>query len=74
MILGQVAVGKAGAVPPRSPFRASAVPALNRRESPEWTLSQRTLEGLADAGGVTSVLVGMRRPEYVRDAVGTFGG
>lgn len=43
-------------------------------ESPEGTLSQRTIKGLLDVPGVTSVLVGMRRPEYVRDAVGTFGG
>ena len=43
-------------------------------ESPEGTLSQRTLKGLADVPGVTCVLVGMRRPEYVRDAVGAFGG
>ena len=43
-------------------------------ESLEGTLSQRTIKGLLDVPGVTSVLVGMRRPEYVRDAVGTFGG
>jgi uncharacterized protein len=43
-------------------------------ESPEGTLSQRTLKGLADVPGVTCVLLGMRRPEYVRDAVGAFGG
>lgn len=42
-------------------------------ESSEGTLSQRTIKGLLDVPGVTSVLVGMRRPEYVRDAVGTFG-
>lgn len=43
-------------------------------ESPEGTLSQRTIKGLLDVPGVTTVLVGMRRPEYVRDAVGAFGG
>lgn len=43
-------------------------------ESLEGTLSQRTIKGLLDVPGVTCVLVGMRRPEYVRDAVGTFGG
>jgi aryl-alcohol dehydrogenase-like predicted oxidoreductase len=43
-------------------------------ESPVGTLSQRTLKGLLDVPGVTCVLVGMRRPEYVRDAVGAFGG
>ncbi len=34
------------------------------------TLSQRTLRGLLETPGVTSVLVGMRRPEYVGDVVG----
>jgi aryl-alcohol dehydrogenase-like predicted oxidoreductase len=43
-------------------------------ESPAGTLSQRTIKGLADVAGVTCVLLGMRRPEYVRDAVGAFGG
>ena len=43
-------------------------------ESVEGMLSQRTIKGLLDVPVVTSVLVGMRRPEYVRDAVGTFGG
>ena len=43
-------------------------------ESLEGTLSQRTIKGLLNVPGVTNVLVGMRRPEYVRDAVGTFGG
>lgn len=43
-------------------------------ESPEGTLSQRTLKGLADVEGISCVLVGMRRPEYVRDVVGAFGG
>ena len=43
-------------------------------ESLEGTLSQRTIKGLLDVPGVTSVLLGMRRPEYVRDAVRAFGG
>lgn len=42
-------------------------------ESLEGSLSQRTVKGLLDVPGVTSVLVGMRRPEYVRDVVGTIG-
>ncbi len=42
-------------------------------ESPEGTLSQRTIKGLLDVPGVTSILVGMRRPEYVRDALAAFG-
>ncbi|MBK9963357.1 MAG: hypothetical protein IPP07_00060 [Holophagales bacterium] len=42
-------------------------------ESLEGTLSQRTVKGLLDVPGVTSVLLGMRRPEYVRDAVGRSG-
>jgi hypothetical protein len=52
----------------------SAIVTRDLHESPEGTLSQRTIKGLADVAGVTSVLVGMRRPEYVRDVVGAFGG
>lgn len=52
----------------------SAVVTRDLHESLEGTLSQRTLKGLADVVGVTSVLVGMRRPEYVRDVVGAFAG
>jgi aryl-alcohol dehydrogenase-like predicted oxidoreductase len=36
------------------------------------TLAQRTLFALAATRGVDVVLAGMRRPEYVRDAVGAF--
>jgi aryl-alcohol dehydrogenase-like predicted oxidoreductase len=36
------------------------------------TLSQRTLRALGATPGVGVVLVGMRRPAYVRDAVGAF--
>jgi aryl-alcohol dehydrogenase-like predicted oxidoreductase len=64
-----------GKLIPREEARAAELSAIVTRdlhESPEGTLSQRTLEGLADVVGVTSVLVGMRRPEYVRDAVGAF--
>lgn len=62
---------------PREEARAAELSTLVTRElheSPEGTLSQRTLKGLADVPGVTCVLVGMRRPEYVRDAVRAFGG
>ena len=52
----------------------SGIVTRDLHESREGTLSQRTIKGLADVIGVTSVLVGMRRPEYVRDAVGAFGG
>jgi aryl-alcohol dehydrogenase-like predicted oxidoreductase len=61
---------------PKEEARAAELSELVTRdlhESPEGTLSQRTLKGLADVPGVTSVLVGMRRPEYVRDVVGAFG-
>ena len=66
-----------GRLLPREEARAAELSELVTRElheSPEGTLSQRTLKGLADVPGVTCVLVGMRRPEYVRDAVGAFGG
>jgi len=62
---------------PKEEARAAELAELVTRdlhESPEGTLSQRTIKGLADVEGVTSVLVGMRRPEYVRDVVGAFGG
>ncbi len=36
------------------------------------SLSQRTLRALAATPGVDVVLVGMRRPEYVRDVVDAF--
>ena len=52
----------------------SAIVTRTLHESPEGTLCQRTVKGLLDVPGVTSVLVGMRRPEYVRDTVGAFGG
>ena len=38
----------------------------------EGTLSQRALRGLAATPGVDVVLLGMRRPEYVKDAVAAF--
>ena len=62
---------------PKEEARAAELSAIVTRdlhESPVGTLSQRTIKGLADVAGVTSVLVGMRRPEYVRDVVGAFGG
>jgi len=65
-----------GRLLPREEARVAELSALVTRdlhESPEGTLSQRTIKGLADVAGVTSVLVGMRRPEYVRDVVGAFG-
>ena len=65
-----------GRLLPKEEARAAELSELVTRElheSPEGTLSQRTLKGLADVPGVTCVLVGMRRPEYVRDAVGAFG-
>ena len=65
-----------GRLLPREEARAAELSELVTRdlhESPEGTLSQRTIKGLADVEGVTSVLVGMRRPEYVRDVVGAFG-
>ena len=66
-----------GRLLPKEEARAAELAELVTRElheSPEGTLSQRTIKGLADVPGVTCVLVGMRRPEYVRDAVGAFGG
>lgn len=66
-----------GRLLPKEEARAAELSAIVTRdlhESPEGTLSQRTIKGLADVEGVTSVLVGMRRPEYVRDVVGAFGG
>ncbi|MFI5121192.1 MAG: hypothetical protein ACHQM4_12300, partial [Thermoanaerobaculia bacterium] len=36
------------------------------------SLAQRTLHALLGTPGVDVVLVGMRRPAYVRDAVGAF--
>ncbi len=66
-----------GRLLPREEARAAELSELVTRElheSPERTLSQRTIRGLADVPGVTSVLVGMRRPEYVRDVAGAFGG
>lgn len=65
-----------GRLLPKEEARAAELAELVTRElheSPEGTLSQRTIKGLADVPGVTCVLVGMRRPEYVRDAVGAFG-
>lgn len=65
-----------GRLLPREESRAAELSAIVTRdlhESPEGTLSQRTIKGLADVVGVTSVLVGMRRPEYVRDVAGAFG-
>lgn len=65
-----------GRLLPKEEARAAELSAIVTRdlhESPEGTLSQRTIKGLADVEGVTSVLVGMRRPEYVRDVVGAFG-
>lgn len=62
---------------PKEEARAAELAELVTRdlhESPEGTLSQRTIKGLAEVVGVTCVLVGMRRPEYVRDVVGSFGG
>ena len=44
-----------------------------RRAHRGSTLSQRTLRALLETPGVDVVLVGMRRPEYVRDVVGAFG-
>ena len=66
-----------GRLLPKEEARAAELSAIVTRdlhESPEGTLSQRTIKGLADVAGVTSVLVGMRRLEYVRDALGAFGG
>jgi aryl-alcohol dehydrogenase-like predicted oxidoreductase len=66
-----------GRLLPREEARAAELSELVTRElheSPEGTLSRRTIKGLADVPGVTCVLVGMRRPEYVRDVVGAFGG
>ncbi|MHB1046865.1 MAG: aldo/keto reductase [Thermoanaerobaculia bacterium] len=66
-----------GRLLPKEEARAAELAELVTRElheSPEGTLSQRTLKGLADVPGATCVLVGMRRPEYVRDVVGAFGG
>jgi aryl-alcohol dehydrogenase-like predicted oxidoreductase len=66
-----------GRLLPKEEARAAELSELVTRdlhESPEGTLSQRTLKGLADVPGVTCVLVGMRRPEYVRDVAGAFGG
>jgi aryl-alcohol dehydrogenase-like predicted oxidoreductase len=66
-----------GRLLPKEEARAAELAELVTRElheSPEGTLSQRAIKGLADVPGVTCVLVGMRRPEYVRDAVGAFGG
>jgi aryl-alcohol dehydrogenase-like predicted oxidoreductase len=65
-----------GRLLPKEEARAAELAELVTRElheSPEGTLSQRAIKGLADVPGVTCVLVGMRRPEYVRDAVGAFG-
>ncbi len=65
-----------GRLLPKEEARAAELSELVTRdlhESPEGTLSQRTLKGLADVPGVTCVLVGMRRPEYVRDVAGAFG-
>ena len=62
---------------PKEEARAAELSTIVDRELPGTavgTLSQRTVKGLADVPGVTCVLVGMRRPEYVRDAVGAFGG
>jgi len=62
---------------PKEEARAAELSRIVTRdlhESLEGTLSQRTLKGLVDVAGVTCVLLGMRRPEYVRDAVGAFGG
>jgi aryl-alcohol dehydrogenase-like predicted oxidoreductase len=42
-----------------------------RGEGP--SLAQRTLRALLETQGVDVVLVGMRRPAYVRDVVGAFG-
>ena len=39
------------------------------REDGEGPLSHRALNVVASVPGVTSVLVGMRRPEYVDDVV-----
>ena len=66
-----------GTLLPAETARAAELSAIVTRdlhESLEGTLSQRTLKGLADVIGVTCVLVGMRRPEYVRDVVGAFAG
>jgi hypothetical protein len=66
-----------GRLLPKEEARAAELSAIVTRdlhESPEGTLSQRTIKGLADVEGVSCVLVGMRRPEYVRDVVGAFGG
>ena len=62
---------------PREDARAAELSEIVTRElhePPKGTLSQRTLKGLVDVPGVTCVLLGMRRPEYVRDAVGAFWG
>lgn len=62
---------------PKEEARAAELSGLVDRELPgagAGTLSQRTLRGLANVEGVTCVLVGMRRLEYVRDVVGAFGG
>ena len=66
-----------GRLLPKEEARAAELSAIVTRdlhEPLEGTLSQRTIKGLADVAGVTSVLVGMRRREYVRDVVGAFGG
>jgi hypothetical protein len=52
---------------------ATAVDPLLPPERRGATLSQKTLWTLASTPGVTSVLVGMRRPAYVEDATGVLG-
>ena len=57
--------------------RAEPSPPPSTRCSPRSaagaTLSQKTLWTLASTPGVTTVLVGMRRPAYVEDATGILG-
>jgi len=52
---------------------AAAVDPLLPPERRGATLSQKTLWTLASTPGVTTVLVGMRRPAYVEDATGVLG-
>jgi aryl-alcohol dehydrogenase-like predicted oxidoreductase len=71
------ASGLVARLTPSEEARAAELSGDVARELPgsaDGTLSQRTLRGLANVEGVTSVLVGMRRPEYVRDVAGAFGG